>query len=284
MKKLFYRILGWYLNALAIIAPSVAARKGFLLFCRPLRMSPNEKHLSFLGTGETFQLHVNGFVVHGFRWGNGPKKVLFLHGWQSHSYRWKPYIEALPKDEFTVYSIDAPGHGLSPGNFLSVPLYSELIEKFIREQGPIHAVVSHSLGGFSLLYTFYKTPSLPVERVVLLAAPGEATDFISVFKNTLNLAPRTLQLVIKHFAKTYSVTPDFFSSRKFAEALKVKGLIIHDKEDAEAPYAYAVSLQQNWREATLMTTNGFGHNLKSPVVVRAVVNFIQEPTHVSVLS
>ena len=277
-------MVGLYLDAMAIVAPSVAARKGFLLFCRPLRVPPNEKHLAFLSTGEKFQLRINGSDVQGFRWGNGPKKVLFLHGWQSHSYHWKAYIEALPKDEFTVYTIDAPGHGLSAGNFLSVPLYSDVIETFISQQGKMHAVVGHSLGGFSLLYTFYRIPDLPVERTVLLASPGEATDFISVFQKTLSLSTRTLQLVIKHFANTYNVTPDFFSARKFAHGLKAKGLIIHDEDDLEAPYAYAASLQQTWQHSRLMTTKGFGHNLRSAVVVRTVVNFIQEPTRISAIS
>ena len=284
MRKLLFRMMGLYLDALAVVSPSVAARKGFLLFCRPLHVSPKEKHLAFLSTGEKFQLRIKGSDVHGFRWGNGPKKVLFLHGWQSHSYQWKAYIEALLKDEFTVYSLDAPGHGLSPGNFLSVPLYSEVIETFIRQQGKMHAVVGHSLGGFSLLYTFYRIPDLPVERTVLLAPPGEARDFISVFQKTLGLSTRTLQLVIKHFAKTYNVTPDFFSARKFAHGLQAKGLIIHDEDDLEAPYAYAPTLHQHWQRSRLMTTKGFGHNLRSAVVVKAVVNFIQEPTHIPVVS
>src|SRR5688500_10315008 len=104
MKKLMFRLLGLYLDALAIIAPSAAARKGFLLFCRPLRIPPNEKHLFFLATSEKFTLNIDGVRVQAFRWGHGPKQILFLHGWQSHSYQWKPYIEALPKNEFTIYS------------------------------------------------------------------------------------------------------------------------------------------------------------------------------------
>jgi pimeloyl-ACP methyl ester carboxylesterase len=285
MKKLIFRILGLYLDVLAIIAPSAAGSKGFLLFCRPFRVPLNKKHLSFLETAEKFTLDIDGVRVQGFRWGHGPKQILFLHGWQSHSYQWKPYIEALSKSEFTIYSVDAPGHGLSSGNFLSVPLYSTLIETFIRLHGQMHAVVGHSLGGFSLLYTLYRVPDLPIERTILLAPPGEARDFISVFQKTLNLSERTLQLIIKHFAKTYDVTPDFFSSRKFVEGLRVKGLIIHDEDDAEAPYEYAAPLQESWQYARLVTTKGFGHNLRSPVVVREVVNFLHEPAdHVSLVS
>lgn len=277
MKNTMIRILGIYLETLAVISPTLAARKGFQLFCRPFRVRTNPKQIDFFNSSNKFTLHHEGYNIQGYRWGNGPKKILFLHGWQSHSYRWKPYIDALPKDEYTLYSLDAPGHGLSSGNFLTVPLYSTLIEKFLRQHQDIHTVVAHSLGGFSLLYTFYREPSLPVDRIILLAPPGEASDFISVFQKTLRISNRTVQLVIRHFAERYQVTPDFFSALKFAPALKVKGLIIHDEEDMEAPYRYAVPLNKQWPLSKLVTTKGLGHNLKSQLVVKEVVDFIGEP-------
>lgn len=277
MKTTMVRILGMYLETLAVISPSLAAKKGFQLFCRPFRIRTNPKQIAFFNSSNKFNLHLEGYDVQGYRWGNGPKKVLFLHGWQSHSYRWKPYIEALAKDEYTLYSLDAPGHGLSSGNFLTVPLYSTLIESFLRQHQDIHTVVGHSLGGFSLLYTFYREPLLPVDRIILLAPPGEASDFISVFQKTLRISNRTVQLVTRHFAERYQVTPDFFSSLKFASRLKVRGLIIHDEEDMEAPYRYTVPLNKHWPHSKLITTKGLGHNLKSQLVVKEVVDFIQEP-------
>ena len=279
MKSLAAKILGSYLDLLAVLSPSQAARKGFLLFCRPLRLPVNEKQRAFFNSADKFTLAHEGCEVQGYRWGHGPKKILFLHGWQSHSYRWKPYIEPLSKEEYTVYSLDAPGHGLSTGSFLSVPLYSALVESFISEQGKMHAVVGHSIGGFSLLYTIYRQPALPLDRIVLLAAPGEATDFIAVFKKTLGLSDRTTALVIKHFAERYQVTPDFFSAERFARRVNVNGLIIHDETDAEAPYHYAVSLHKTWKRSRLISTKGYGHNLKSPSVVKDVTDFIKEPAH-----
>ena len=279
MKNLMIRAMGMYLETLARVSPAYAARKGFVLFCRPFRSPANPKQLAFFNTATRFQLDHEGYNVQGYRWGHGKKKILFLHGWQSHTYRWKPYVEALPKDEYTIFSLDAPGHGLSSGNFLTVPLYSSLIEDFLRQHSDVHTVVGHSLGGFSLLYTFYRLPILPVDRIILLAPPGEADDFISVFQKTLKLSDRTVQLVVKHFAERYSVTPDYFSAQKFAAGLKVKGLIIHDEDDQEAPYAYSIPLNKAWPESRLVTTKGFGHNLKSTSVVKEVVDFIREPVH-----
>lgn len=279
MKSLAVRILGTYLDAISYLAPSEAARQGFLLFCRPMRLPLTDKQLAFFNGSEKFRFDHEGFDVQGYRWGTGRKKILFLHGWQSHTYRWKPYIEALSKEEYTIYSLDAPGHGLSSGNFLSVPLYSSLIADFIRSQGEIHTVVAHSVGGFSALYSLYRQRDLPVDRLILLAPPGEAKDFIASFKQTLNVSERTVSLLIQHFAQCYQVTPDFFSAQKFAQHIDVKGLIIHDEDDIDAPYHYSLPLHKAWKGSRLITTKGFGHNLKSPSVIKQVVDFIHEPVH-----
>lgn len=276
MKTLLIKMTGLYLNILAIVSPTAAARKGFLLFCRPFRLPINQKQKEFFNSADKFTLETDGYRVQGYRWGRGPVKILFLHGWQSHTYRWKAYIEALPKDDYTIFSLDAPGHGLSSGNFLSVPLYSLLIENFIKENNGVHTVVAHSLGGFSLLYTFHRLPLLPVNNIVLMAPPGEAKDFISVFQSTLGINKRTTQLVINHFAGRYDVSPEYFSTIRFASSVNVKGLIIHDEEDPEAPYQYSIPLQQVWNKARLVTTKGFGHNLRSSTVVKEVVDYIEQ--------
>ena len=276
MKKLILKLLGLHLNALALIAPARAARRGFLLFCRPLRPSINAKQQAFLDSARKFSLDHEGYRVQCYRWGSGQKRILLLHGWQSHTYRWKAYIDVLLKDEYTIFSIDAPGHGLSSGHFLTVPLYSSLIRRFIEEQGPVHAVFGHSLGGFALLHALYEAPDLRVGRIALLAPPGEAADFISVFKDTLGLSGRTVKLVIGYFAQRYGVSPDFFSTSRFAQHVRVRGLIVHDEDDSEAPYRYAVSLQRVWQTSTLLTTRGLGHNLKSPLIIKTVVDFVGE--------
>src|ERR1044071_1814734 len=98
MKSLIPKTIGAGLNALAYIAPAQASQIGFELFCRPLRLTITGKQQSYFNTAvqETFQF--KGIDIQTYRWGSGDKKILLLHGWQSHTYRWKVYIEALSKD------------------------------------------------------------------------------------------------------------------------------------------------------------------------------------------
>ncbi len=170
--KTLLRMMGLGLNALSLIAPRRAGHYGFKLFCRPFRTPLKSHHRHFFASAHPFTFHHQGNLIQGYRWGNGARKVLFLHGWQSHSYHWKRYIEAFPPEEYTLYALDAPGHGLSGGHFLTVPLYAGLIESFVRQQDKIEVVISHSLGGFSMLYALHNCPSLPVKKLVVLASPG----------------------------------------------------------------------------------------------------------------
>jgi pimeloyl-ACP methyl ester carboxylesterase len=274
MKKLIIRGTGIYLNTLALMAPRKAADQAFELFCRPFRTPINAKQKLFFASGEAFNLEADGYHVNGLKWGNGSRNILFLHGWQSHTYRWKAYIESLVKDDYTVYSIDAPGHGQSPGNFLTVPVYSAVIREAINRIGHVYAVVSHSLGSFSLFYTLYNFPLLPVERIVAMATPGRADDFVKVFRDTLGASNRVISLIEEKFMELYNVTPDYFTTERFAASLNQRGLIIHDRDDAEAPYHYALTLNNLWKKSKLITTSNMGHNLRSPEVVNHLRNFL----------
>lgn len=274
MKSLIVRSMGLYLNTLSIVSPRAAAEKGFRIFCHPLRGPINDKQHTFFNSAERSVIEHDDEKIQVYKWGSGDKKIVFFHGWQSHTYRWKSYIDALPKDEYTIYSLDAPGHGLSSGKFLSVPVYGSLIQQFLLDLGNIDTVVGHSLGGFSMLYTFYNFPLLNARKMILLAPPGEATDFLAFYQDTLKLSNRSMELIHDYFEEIYQVRPDYFSASKFASSIKIPGLIIHDRKDDEAPFKHAQQIHEQWKKSSLLPTDGFGHNLRSPEVVDAVVNFI----------
>jgi pimeloyl-ACP methyl ester carboxylesterase len=274
MIKTITSLAGLYLNSIAHVFPQHAGRQGLKLFCRPFRLPLKKYQRDYLATADLFSFDHDGVNIQGYRWGDGEKKILFLHGWQSHTFRWKNYIEALPKDQYTIYAIDAPGHGLSAGSFLSVPYYSAVIQQLIATIGHVHAIVSHSLGSFSSLHAFHKQPALPVDKLILMAPPGEASDFISFYQQQLKLSDKTVDLILKQFEKQFQQPIHYFSTTKFAADVKVPGLIIHDEDDEEAPFHYAKKISANWSQSKLIVTKGLGHNLKSKDIVAEVLNFV----------
>jgi pimeloyl-ACP methyl ester carboxylesterase len=274
MKKLIPFLLGRYLNTLAWIAPATAGHHGFRIFCYPFRTPVKRYHRAFMETGKQGIIDVNGTKIQLYRWGTGDRNILLLHGWQSHTYRWKNYVDHFPPDQYSVYSIDAPGHGLSGGNFLTVPVYSQAVEEAIVAIGDIFAIISHSLGAFTALYTLDRLPDLPVKKLVLLASPGDATEFISFFSATLKLNEKSLRHILDHFEQEVTEPITFFSARKFAESIRQPGLIIHDKQDDETSYEHSLVIHQAWKGSELVVTDGLGHNLKSPDIFRKVFEFV----------
>jgi esterase/lipase len=274
MKNVITKSVGLYLNIMALVSPRNAAKIGLEIFCKPIRPALNPKQKEFLASGQNITLEHEGIPIQTYKWGRGATNVLFLHGWQSHTYRWKRYIDTFDKNEYTIYALDAPGHGLSGGNQLSVPLYSEVIAKYVEQLGEVHALVCHSIGGFSALYTFYKCREPLSPMLILLAPPGEAGEFFKFYKNALGLSTRTEQLIKNRFQEVFGHAPDYFSAPYFASYVKATGLIIHDEEDNETSVNHARRINANWKNSDLQITKGLGHNLKSDDVVNTVLEFV----------
>jgi len=269
-------MIGWYFNLLAIIAPRIAGRQGFYLFCTPQGAPLKDHQRQFLDTAEQSSFKFNNYTIRVYQWGNGPTRILFLHGWQSHTFRWKNYIDAFPKDEYTIYAFDAPAHGQSEGKYLNLPVYSQVIEKFLESVKPFHTVVGHSLGSFAMLYTLYRLKNkLAPQQLIMTASPGEVSEFVQYYQSVLGLSKRAVSAIRQSFVSEIDYLPEYYSAKKFVEHITVPGLIIHDEQDAEAPYHHAVGIHQSWKNSMLINTSGLGHNLRSPSVVRHVVDFVQ---------
>lgn len=276
MKKILPRAIGAYLNTLSYLAPGRVGEIGYNIFCTPISPPVKPHHKQWLDTAHQFNFESDGILLQAYQWGHGEKKILFLHGWQSHSYRWKKYIEAFPQNEYTIYAFDAPAHGLSEGKYANIPIYSNAIENFIESVGVIDFAVTHSMGSFALMHALHHHHHLSVGHFVAMGSPGEANDFISFYKKFTGLSDRTFKHIIDHFEKVLKRTPDYFSAPVFATSLEMPGLIIHDEGDEEAPYHHAVRIHKAWPQSRLITTQGFGHNLRSQEVVEMVKDFVKE--------
>lgn len=272
MEKVIKFILSTYLNSLNVVSRKLGGKHAFFLFCFPFPVKLKPAQAAFLESAEHFTLDFENKKIAGYKWGAGPQKILCLHGWQSQSYRWKKYIENLPEDSYTVYSIDAPGHGNSDGRTFNVPMYARLIEHCLNEK-EIDYILAHSMGAFSAMSLFHEKPELSPTKMAVLASPGEANDFIELFMSELKLKPRVRDNIISYFHSYAGHGPEFYSVAKFAAGQQAEGLIIHDEDDDEAPYHYAQTVDQAWSNSKLITTKGLGHNLRGMEVIEEVKRF-----------
>lgn len=272
--QLTQKSIGFYFNALAYVNPKLLAKKGFQLFCNPMSKQLEKHQIEFLETGKNSVILFKKDKIQTYKWGNGSKKVLMVHGWASHTFRWKSYIENLIENDFTVYAFDAPAHGLSSGKILHLELYTEIIDLMIRSNKEIETIISHSIGGFATTYWLYKNKNQNIKKTVIMGAPGEAKDFFDFYKSILGLSNKAKNIIIKAFAKTLENEPSYFSTSKFAKEIETDCLIIHDKGDKDTNPEYSIRLNENWRNSQLILTEGLGHKLKSKSLEKKVIAFI----------
>ncbi len=275
MKRFVIFLLGSYLNFINIFSKHIGGRQAFLLFCYPVPLKLKPKQKQFLDTADSFKVNFEGKQIAGYRWGEGPKHILFLHGWQSQSYRWKKYIEAFDQQKYTLFAIDAPGHGNSEGTLFNIPMYARLIGQILTIH-KIDCIVAHSLGAFSSLCLFYNNLKLSPNKVVILGTPGEANDLVDYFMKELRLTQRVRRNFLRYFWDYAGHGPEFYSAKEFAKKQTASALIIHDKDDLEAPYHYAETINQVWLKSKLITTENLGHKLRSFEVVESVKTFIED--------
>jgi pimeloyl-ACP methyl ester carboxylesterase len=272
--KLYIKLVGIWLNILAIFRPSYAAKKGFDLFCTPFKIKLSERQKEFMRTAELSTMSSESLPdIQVYKWGNGSKRVLLVHGWQSHSFRWIKYILKLKELNYTVYAFDAPASGYSKGKILNVPHYGEVLDEFLKQYGDFNYAVGHSLGAFMLFYYLKDYNKKAFEKLVSIACPGEATDFVDIYVDALGINNRTKNLITKEFMKRYKA-PSYYSLDNFTKNIEIPGLYIHDKQDKEVPFSYTKVLEKNWPSAEKMYTDGLGHKMRSPDVVSRVIDFL----------
>ena len=276
MKSIFFSLIGNYLNLINAMSQRLGAKHSFYVFCYPFKMKITDGQRKFLDTAELFDLELDGNKIQGYKWGTGPKKVLFVHGWRSNTFRWKRYIKSLPREQFTIYAIDAPGHGNSGGKFANVPLFARSIEVISKHVGGFNTIVGHSVGGFASAYYFHNHRNHGVNNFISLAAPGSANDFIDVYLKTLKLSKTTERNLRSYFITYTGKTVEQFDIECTMDNMPENGLIIHDKDDRDVPVSYAHKMKELWPESELEITKGLGHKLRSNEVVTSVVDFISQ--------
>jgi pimeloyl-ACP methyl ester carboxylesterase len=105
--------------------------------------------------------------------GDGPRALLFVHGWISSRRMWQDVVDRLDPARFTAHLLDFRGCGLSdrPANGHDLEGYASDLRAALRAVGPC-IVVAHSMGGKVAQYVATEG-DLDVERLVLVA-PGTA--------------------------------------------------------------------------------------------------------------
>ena len=273
MKQLIVKTIGGFVNIISFISPKLASKMALKLFSKPRKIKLKETENDFLMTAFIEDVHYEHLNIMTYRWLGKKETILLAHGWESNSFRWKPLIERLKKLNYNVVALDAPAHGRTSGKLFNAILYSECIN-VVAEKFNANIIIGHSVGGMATAFckSKYELPS--VEKLILLGAPSNFVGVFSRYVDMMGYNQRVSRAMNTLIHERFNEKPEYFNAARFLENINTEGLLIHDRKDRIIPYSDAEDFKNHYKNATLISTEGFGHGSRHEDVNNHIIDFI----------
>jgi predicted alpha/beta-fold hydrolase len=263
-------------NALAAVAPSLAGRIAFDMFCKPTRKELKKPEFHFMATGTLTHEWVDGRRYGIWHWGFKGPIALLVHGWESHSGRWRKMVPILLNAGYQVVAVDAPAHGRSDGNRFTMVEYAGIIRYLLQKEAPVEVIIGHSVGATSLVWALEGIgASFRPEKVILLAPFTSLSYTMEKTMKALGISKRVMEETIRRIEQFTGLKYEEIDITLRAASLsQLNTLIIHDRDDKVTAYTESVKLHQSWPGSMLKITEGFGHGLTAPQVYQWMEEFV----------
>ncbi|WP_033960710.1 alpha/beta hydrolase [Psychroserpens jangbogonensis] len=273
MKYIIAKFIGSIINFISLFSSLTAGKMAIKLFSSPKRKRLKESEKDFLETAFIEDIKYNDMSIMTYRWLGKKDTVLLVHGWESNSFRWKDLIVKLTASDFNVIALDAPAHGRSSGKLFNAVIYSECIN-VVAQKFNANIVIGHSVGGMATTFFQHKYQLPTIEKLVLLGAPSNFVDVFGRYIDMMGYNTRISKAMNNIIHERFNYKPEHFNAAKFSETIAAEGLLIHDKHDSIIPYSDAEDFKNFYKNSKLITTEGFGHGLKSETVDEHILAFV----------
>lgn len=282
MKKILNKylplIIGYKLKIQRLVNKKKAMKSAYALFATPRQGDVKPHQIEFLNAHKKEVISSHSHNIQTYHWENSGQRILFVHGWDSNTNRWKYLIEKFKKKGFDIYAFDAPAHGFSSGKTLNVPLYAKVLKDVIEKFNP-DFLIGHSMGAMTVIYNQHLYGKQNIKKNVLLGAPSEMLDIVGDYQNILSLSDSFIKDLENFFEKKFGFTYEEFSMARFAKDITTKSLVIHDKNDKIAPVASAYAIDKSLKNSELVITKDFGHSLYNTNVDQKIISFIENDSN-----
>ena len=265
-------------SVLSFVAPSLAARRAERLFLTPPRHAAPARERDILAHARAATVRVGEHRLATWTWGAGPR-ILLVHGWGGRGGQMGAFVEPLVAEGFSVTAFDLPAHGRSEGRTATIPEMATALAGVLDAMGPVEGIVAHSGGGAvsawairrALLAGFVDLP-----RAIALVAPAARfRAYFERFMDACGLSTRARSRLERRLEARVGAPPEVFDLTRFAQDLPLTALVVHDRDDAEIPWADGAAIAAAWPGAELVTTHRLGHRriLRDQAVVERVRGF-----------
>lgn len=259
------RLLQWYFRYFSRLLPETSARLAARLFLTPQRYAiQSEVGRELLETAqrETRQgLHGEVCVR---RWPNEGPRVLLLHGWSDRAANLGELIDRLLRQGFDVTAPDLPGHGDSAGRQAHMRDWMTFLRDLSRSNGPWHAVIGHSLGGFAAAAAVrrdlrqYGAP-VETERLVLIAPPNGSLDMLHIFGDILHVPPSIRLRTEWELSRIIEADFAAFYTAQALAGFAGEALVLHDRDDQRVPFSHFETIRRAAATQQFHVSEGLGH-------------------------
>lgn len=271
----FYRI---YFKALFFVAPKYASRKAFELFATPINKKVRVQETEALATAEEETLLIDGNNIAVYKWGNGPKTALLVHGWEGNGGSLAGFKDELIANGYTVYSFDGPAHGKSTGKRTNVINFSHTVARIIEQKKIKDLLITHSFGSATTMFALAKNPHIKIERMALLTSPNKIEDVITEYTSLMRFSPKNHNALIGHIENYYKIEVQQLEVARMAHKVNVgEFLIIHDEYDKIIPVQYSKNVAKALgNKASFIGMQKVGHYrmLWNQAVITYVSDFV----------
>jgi predicted alpha/beta hydrolase family esterase len=274
IRYLTVKSVGQFINLLLFVRPKKALQLSYALFTNPKIGRITKENLPEVlqnTTKETFKHNEHHFQT--YTWEGNTTKILLVHGWESNSARWKKILPHLQKSGSTIIAIDAPAHGQSSGKEFNVPRYTEFINKAVQKYKP-SIIIGHSIGGSACIYHQYLYPDSSIEKMIILGAPSDLKSLIENYIKMLSLNNKIFSLLENRYLENFKLKLDHFSGGKFAQDIKIEGIIAHDITDSVVNYKEGQKIANGWQKGKFITTTDLGHSMHDDKLYQEISSFL----------
>lgn len=281
----------------SVVAPRLTGNLMFERFCTPPRaanLSDGERRATEQARRGLSEARITDLAYEGCRFPGGairtyafsssrsPSRgtVLLLHGWTGRAIFMTGFVGPLVKAGFDVVACDLPGHGDATGTKLHIPLAVAALQALHAQTGPWHGIIGHSFGGAiapALIGGLVADqPALPVQRLVLVAAPHSMPQIFRSFGQAVGLSSRSQHWFEANVERLSGRTLSSFDSVEVLRRTRTPTLVLHAPNDKEVPFASAEALAAAGEHVTLLALPGLGHRriLQSPATLSAAADFM----------
>jgi pimeloyl-ACP methyl ester carboxylesterase len=273
------RWLRLQLKIVAAVAPNLAFRQAWRLFCTPRRLPTKPWEAPALATARRRTVPYETAPVAVYEWGPAAAPaVVLVHGWEHRASFWRAWVQPLVAAGYRVVALDGPGHGASGGQQITLTDFAGAVQAVVNTVGEVRAIVAHSFGAASVAGLPVRLPAgAPLPRLALLSAPVGPREVAERFADFLQLSPQFVVRFAEYVQQATGRSADSFAAAAAGTSLGAERvLVVHDEDDEVVPCAEGRQIAAAWPGAVLHVTQGLGHNrlLREPSLVQSVVKFI----------